>query len=110
MPGEQGHAQCEWNHDEVKLVSRDGGGFSFTVPNIALSLAALSADRASVRVHFSHESLPPCHPHHDWPDYHAYFIVLDVSTTSLTAAAAQWNRYLRAFPTRASRRYWCGDG
>lgn len=76
---------------------------NFTEPNIALSVAALSADRASVRVHFSYESMPPWHPHHDWPDYHAYFIVLDVSTAGLTDAAAQWDRDLQAFPARASR-------
>ena len=76
---------------------------SFTEPGIALSIASLSADRASVRVHFSHESMPPWHPHHDWPDYQAYFIVLDVSTVGLTCAAAQWNRDLQAFPARASR-------
>jgi hypothetical protein len=76
---------------------------NFTEPNIALSIASLSADRASVRMHFSHESMPPWQPHHDWHDYQAYFIVLDVSTVGLTAAAAQWDRDLQAFPARASR-------
>jgi len=75
----------------------------FTEPNIAFSIAALSAERVSIRVHFSHESMPPWQPHHDWPDYHAYFVVLDISTTDLTAAARQWDRHLHAFPARASR-------
>lgn len=73
----------------------------FIEPNIAFSIAALSEERISVRAHFSHESMPPWHPHHDWPDYHAYFVVLDVSTTDLTAAAGQWDHDLQAFPARA---------
>lgn len=55
------------------------------------------------RVHFSHESMPPWHPHHDWPDYHAYFMVLEISTAALADAAAQWVHDLRAFPARTSR-------
>jgi hypothetical protein len=75
----------------------------FTEPNLALSIAALSTERASVRVHFSHESMPPWHQHHDWPDYHAYFILLDISTADLTAAAKQWDRDLQPFPARTGR-------
>lgn len=77
----------------------------FTEPNIALSIAGYGAGRVTLRVHFSHESMPPWHPHNDWPDYHAYFIVLDVSAAGLTMAARQWDRDLRAFPARASTRH-----
>jgi hypothetical protein len=85
--------------------STTAGLLAFTEPNLAFSLEHANVEdgnveRALVRVHFSHESMPPCKPHHDWPDYHAYFLVLDISTDDLRAAAEQWRIENQAFPTR----------
>ena len=41
---------------------------SFTEPDIAFSVAGVSTGRVSIRAHFSHVSMPPWQPHHDWPD------------------------------------------
>lgn len=78
-----------------------GGLLAFTEPNLAFNLEDASGERARLRVHFSHESMPPWKPNHDWPDYHAYFLVLDVSTADLRAAAELWRLENRAFPTRS---------
>jgi hypothetical protein len=76
------------------------GLLAFTEPNLAFSLEHATVDRAHLRVHFSHESMPPWTPNHDWPDYHAFFQVLDLSTADLRKAAEQWRAENQAFPTR----------
>lgn len=78
------------------------GLFAFTEPNLAFSLEHADVERARVRVHLSHESMPPWKPNHDWPDYHAYFLVLDVTTADLREAAEQWRVENQAFPTRTA--------
>ncbi|SCL65026.1 WapI family immunity protein [Micromonospora chersina] len=80
---------------------------SFIEPNLAFSLEDANPARARVRAHFSHESMPPWNPHHDWPDYHAYFITLDVSTADLLSAAQRWRIEIQPFPTRTPPRSPC---
>ncbi|GHJ50948.1 hypothetical protein Nm8I071_02550 [Nonomuraea sp. TT08I-71] len=77
---------------------------SFIEPNLAFSLEAASPARARVRAHFSHESMPPWNPHHDWPDYHAYFITLDVGRADLLTAAQCWRIENQPFPRRTPPR------
>ncbi|SCE72763.1 hypothetical protein GA0074695_0641 [Micromonospora viridifaciens] len=81
----------------------------FTEPNLAFSLERADADRARVRVHLSHESLPPWQPSHDWPDYHAYFVTLDVSTADLRTAAERWRIEHEPFPRRLPPGHLAGD-
>jgi hypothetical protein len=61
--------------------------------------------RNRLRVHVSHESMPPWNPDHDWRDYHAYFVVMDVDAAAIRAVADEWVDEIRVFPTgRASPR------
>ncbi|MFJ8580123.1 hypothetical protein [Micromonospora sp. NPDC093277] len=76
----------------------------FIEPNLAFSLEEATPARARVRVHFSHESMPPWNPHHDWPDYHAFFVPFDVSTADLRTAAQQWRIENQPFPGRTPPR------
>jgi hypothetical protein len=76
------------------------GLLAFTEPNLAFSLEHATVERVHVRVHFSHESMPPWKPNYAWPDYHAYFLVLDLSTADLRKAAERWHTEIQAFPTR----------
>ena len=76
------------------------GLLAFTEPNLAFSLEQADVERARVRVHFSHESMTPWRPDHDWPDYQAYFLVLDLSTVDLRKAAEQGRVENQDFPTR----------
>lgn len=76
-----------------------GGGepFGFTEPNLALSLAARSGDRYTVRIHLSLESRP------SWQAggaVHAYFVCLTLGGDDLLRGADDWARELAAFPPR----------
>ena len=66
----------------------------------------MATTRIRLRVHLSHESLPPWKPHHDWPDHQAYFIALDVSAADVRTEADVWADEVRPFLDRAERDFW----
>ncbi|MET7419767.1 hypothetical protein [Dactylosporangium sp. NPDC005555] len=69
---------------------------TYTEPNLALSLQERTVDRATVRIHFSLEALPPGIQQ----DIYSYFLVLDLSLEELAAAAEEWAADCEPFPVR----------
>lgn len=79
---------------------------AFTEPNLALSLAARDRRSATIRFHFSAESLPPwlaVVPDADDDsdvDFYAHFVEVTVSLTDLARAIDEWTAECARFPER----------
>jgi hypothetical protein len=71
----------------------------FMEPNLALSLASLTTEDATIRVHLSLESRPPG-PDYEHVAMYAYFVVIRMSLAGVSAAADEWERELLPFPER----------
>jgi len=72
----------------------------FTEPNLALSLAAADQETVNIRVHLSHEALPPWLAHADGTELFEFFVVVRLSRADLARAAQDWERELAVFPER----------
>lgn len=72
----------------------------FTEPNLAFSLEERIADRLRIRVHFSHEALPPWLFRPGQPDIWDFFVALDVPAAQVGIAAGDWAGALSRFPQR----------
>ena len=75
----------------------------FTEPNLAFSLASRDDGSATIRVHFSLESLPPWLRQNgkaERPDIFDFFVEVQPARSALAQAAASWNQELSAFPVR----------
>lgn len=75
----------------------------FTEPNLALSLAARDRRSATIRFHFSAESLPPwlaTTPEADAGLYLAHFVEVTVSLDDLAHAIDEWTAECAQFPER----------
>jgi hypothetical protein len=72
----------------------------FTEPLLAFSVAFLGADRASIRVHFGAEALPPWLPEDQQSGIYEFFLVLDVGRKHLGDAAAELSHELESVPER----------
>jgi hypothetical protein len=81
---------------QVAAAPRSEVQLCFIEPNLAFSVAAVSAERVELRVHFSYESVPPWHPR----DQSSFIVILDVGKADVQAAAAQWRAELAPFPNR----------
>jgi len=74
-----------------------------TEPNLAFSLAGRDSHSATVRVHFSLESLPPWlrgNGNNERPEIFDFFIEVQLARSALMEAAASWGKELPAFPVR----------
>lgn len=74
---------------------------AFTEPNLSFSLDGHCAGRVRLRVHFSHEALPPWAPrgHEGW-QAGEYVLALDISQEDLAHAASAWDLENEQFPER----------
>lgn len=75
----------------------------FTEPNLAFSLASRDDGSATIRVHFSLESLPPWlrgNTDAERPDIFDFFVEVQLARSALAEAAASWGREILAFPVR----------
>lgn len=80
--------------------SEEEGLLYFTEPIVAFSLEERIEGRTRVRVHFSLEALPPWLREANRPKSFEYFLMLDLRSEDLTAAAEKWNNDCEPFPER----------
>jgi hypothetical protein len=80
--------------------AEETGLLHFTEPNLAFSLEQRTNGRARLRVHLSLEASPPWLHGSDRPDLFEYFLVVDLSTEDLAAAAEEWDNDCKPFPVR----------
>jgi len=73
---------------------------TFLEPNVAFSLAGVSAERARLRVHFSLESFPPWLDKERSFDLYAYSVEIDTTRAAVLRAASEWEVEIAAFPRR----------
>lgn len=75
----------------------------FTEPNLAFSLASRENGFATIRVHFSLESLPPWlrrSTNAEQVDIFDFFVEMQLARSALAEASASWGQEVLAFPTR----------
>lgn len=85
-----------WGWDPTAEDTDDWGLCGFTEPNLAFSVAAYSANTASLRVHLSLESAQPGSESRLFED----FVVLDILIVELKSALSEWESEIRVFPIR----------
>jgi hypothetical protein len=73
---------------------------TFTEPLLGLSLAGREATGATVRVHLSHEALPPGAAGQGAGPTPVHVLEVHASVRDLSAAADEWERELAPFPVR----------
>lgn len=77
------------------------GVCDFIKPCFSLSLAAQSPTHRVIRVHFSHEGLPPWIDAADIGcDLHRFLVRLDMEVGDLGRAIDEWRREIAVFPPR----------
>src|SRR5580700_1276414 len=62
-------------------------GFSFTEPNLAVSVAKLTTEVVEIRVHLSYESAPPWLDRRESINIWKFFVVVPMQASALVAAA-----------------------
>ncbi len=82
--------------------SEDDGLLWFTEPNLAFSVAEISADELVLRVHLSLESGPmePGSMPNPAPNLYEYALPLKMSRARLLSAADEWQADIAPYPNR----------
>lgn len=76
----------------------EAGLLIFIEPNLAFSVAAVSAQSVTIRVHLSLEALPPwANPR---AEIHETYLPIHSDPTALQTAADEWARELANYPRR----------
>jgi hypothetical protein len=76
------------------------GVLVFAEPNLAFSLAELTSDTATIRVHLSNESAPPWVTGQDRFAFFDFFLPVTTSLRDLASARNHWKQMLTAHPVR----------